>query len=493
MTALHGELRETPLPEIVGRIFAERRTGKLRMAKGAAQTVIYFLEGKVVYATSAEAQQRLGPILVREGKISASDNALAMSLMMPGKRFGEILVHLGKIQSEELAKAIARQVTSICTSAFCLQEGQYRFNEGAKIPHDLHLLDLSTPAIVMEGIRRMPIRDELKSSLGAPTQSPKLASPTTQISRLVALQPPEVQTLARIDGAMTITDIVRTAPGRETETWKLLYGLRVLGLLEGVAPVKGVAAADARRSPEASDLDQMFALINDLDYYDVLGVTDNASTAEIKRAYNRLSKLHNPDQYGASGAAEKQKKAERVFARLTEAYQVLVADDERKAYDLAAPVERKNFDGRATRRPVTKVQTDALDKWAQSHFEKGRDLFAARNYSEAVQRFSQAAKTNPRNIEYLLALAWAHSKNRATAQEAEKTFARAVNLEKFNPEPYIQMGKYYKELKDYDKAKALFQRALVLDEDNKTALKEISEVSALQGKKKSIWDKVTGR
>ncbi len=509
MIPMHGELDKILLPDIFGRIIAERRTGKLRMATGPAQTCIYFVDGIVVYATNAEDQQRLGPMLVREGLISQNDNALAMSLIMPGKRFGEILIRLGKIQSEDLAMAIAKQVFTICTSAFCMQAGQYRFNDGAKIPRDLHRLELSTPNIVMEGIRRMPIRDEMTSALGSSTQSPKLTTPSSQIARSLALRPTEARTLSRIDGATTTHEIMRSAPGLETETCKLLYGLHVLGLLEGITPQSSSTAkssdtatrpqindskndTEARPSREISDLDHLFSRINDLDYYDVIGVTDNASSGEIKRAYNQLSKQYHPDRIGATEGAEAQKKAERVFARITEAYQVLVDEDARCAYDLAAPDERKHFDGHTVRKRVTKVETEAVEKWAHGNFEKGTEFFAARMYSEAVQRLSQAVKANPRSVQYMIALAWAHSKNRASASEAEKIFARAINLEKFNPEPCIQMGKYFKERKEYDKAKALFQRALILDDHHKEALKEISDIAGLQTKKKSIWDKVTG-
>ena len=62
------------------------------------------------------------------------------------------------------------------------------------------------------------------------------------------------------------------------------------------------------------------------DYYDVLGVSKDASKAEIKSAFRKLAKKYHPDISKESGSEEKFKEAE-------EAYAVLSDDDKRKQYD----------------------------------------------------------------------------------------------------------------------------------------------------------------
>lgn len=72
----------------------------------------------------------------------------------------------------------------------------------------------------------------------------------------------------------------------------------------------------------------------DTDFYTVLGVAENASAAEIKRAYRRLAREHHPDRNpGDRGAEEKMK-------RISEAYDVLADPEKRARYDHARRVAR---------------------------------------------------------------------------------------------------------------------------------------------------------
>ncbi len=63
------------------------------------------------------------------------------------------------------------------------------------------------------------------------------------------------------------------------------------------------------------------------DYYQVLGVTKNASADEIKKSYRKLAMQYHPDRNPGN------KEAEAKFKEATEAYEVLKDEQKKAAYD----------------------------------------------------------------------------------------------------------------------------------------------------------------
>lgn len=59
-------------------------------------------------------------------------------------------------------------------------------------------------------------------------------------------------------------------------------------------------------------------------YYDILGISDDADTSEVRRAYRRRAQAVHPDAGGGSTDG---------FIEVTEAYETLIDQDRRRVYD----------------------------------------------------------------------------------------------------------------------------------------------------------------
>lgn len=89
-----------------------------------------------------------------------------------------------------------------------------------------------------------------------------------------------------------------------------------------------------------------------LDYYTLLGVSDDAPERDIKRAFRKFARRYHPDQH-AGATEDKREKAMRIYRRGSEAYQVLTDPPSRRAYD------------EALRRGMLRLTEDVRERVAQ--------------------------------------------------------------------------------------------------------------------------------
>ncbi len=155
---------------ILARMFALSFTGRVGFRKDEVEKVVYFDGGRPVFASSNEPGDRMGELLVREGKITASQyERCQVVVAQSGRRMGEILVDFGYLKRRELLPAVRRHVEDIVYSLFGWDRGHYHVTEEPTASAERIRLSRHPASLVLEGIRRKLDRSSLDRLIGSPS------------------------------------------------------------------------------------------------------------------------------------------------------------------------------------------------------------------------------------------------------------------------------------------------------------------------------------
>lgn len=99
-------------------------------------------------------------------------------------------------------------------------------------------------------------------------------------------------------------------------------------------------------------------------------------------------------------------------------------------------------------------------------------------WKDAVAHLRRANTLKPNNAEILRCLGWALF-NEGQRAQGIVTLERALNLDSESPLTLCDLGVSYLQVQNFQKAKALFQRAIDLDPDNPRALECLEAVDRL--------------
>lgn len=229
---LKGQLSQLPLPDILQHLRLSASTGILSLVSGGARKALYLKSGKVVFAASNLPNDRLGEILLREGKITVEEYETSIRAISKGKRQGKVLVEMGALAPKDLWEGVQFQVREIVYSIFQWDEGQFHFEESSLPEKERITVELEVADLVIAGIRRVDASGPVQM------RYPEL----DQLLERVASEPLpayleayEVHVLGLVDGERSVLEICRESEIGDNETLKLLYAF----LATAIVRVKG--------------------------------------------------------------------------------------------------------------------------------------------------------------------------------------------------------------------------------------------------------------
>jgi hypothetical protein len=339
-----GDLGDTDVASLLGRLLQSRFTGRVQFRRGPAEKVVHFEDGRPVFAVSNLPHDRMGDLLYREGKITREQQQRARDLVVEsGRRMGEILVEIGFLKPRELLPAVRHHIEDIVYSLFAWDAGEFVITPGEATTERIRLTR-HPAALVLEGVRRKYGPELLEARLGSPAAVVSVRSQRQlgAIAAVADLSSSERAVIQKLDGERTMQQVADAAQVDPLSAFQLAFALIALG----VAEVMDHGSAPAERTPARSrslvgetdiaiDRQRVLAkhaLVNEADYFTLLGVRRDATSFEIRRAYEAARRDYASSVFPAELQRELAGELGEINRLIDEAYQVLRDERVRRSY-----------------------------------------------------------------------------------------------------------------------------------------------------------------
>ena len=243
--AIKGSLREASLPDVIQLLYLGRRTGCLAVADRQNFGYIWFDEGLICYASIVNRRDRIGDILVKNGRITSEQLAHAVELQATGRerRLGEILVDTGAITRDELVEYVRIQVEEAVYFLFTWTSGTFNFEAGLEPDAQDVLVPINPEHLLLEGARRVDEWSLIEKKIPAfdlifEVDAAHIADAQVELSKA------QRQIIPLLDGTRDVQQLVEASGLVEFEAGKALYGLITAGFAHRVGT--STASAEPR-------------------------------------------------------------------------------------------------------------------------------------------------------------------------------------------------------------------------------------------------------
>lgn len=440
-SAFRGSLEVTPLPQILRHIFVHQLRGTLTLSRPDDVRRLYFERGELRTATSSRDTQRIGAFLRRRGRVSEDDirRALDEISRQKGSRLGQKLVQRGLLTRAAIDAEMKRLVEEIVFSAFEWNSGEYRFDPSNAVLDPDVVLNFSTAAIIVEGIRRLPEGSVFRERLGEGHRVLRLSRDPMSRYQYLSLTPQEAYVLSRIDGSLDLDALLSIAGASRVSSAKTIYALLSCGLVEWrtdetrrreTAGTVATLNVEVTNEPPASTpghaelVRSTWRRLDWLSHYDLLAVGRDASADDVRRAYFEKSRLFHPDLRHRPDLAGFERELTAVFERLKVAHDTLLDQDARADHDrsIDQPIAA------VFRAERQEADPEARRQLAAKNFSRAMHLIEEKDYFPAVELLQEAVRFAPDRAEYRFRLGEVELRNARWLERGLENLKEASRL-----------------------------------------------------------------
>ena len=504
-----GNLFTRPFAELIGEIGDARLGGSLRIDNKDRKSIVYFKEGRVVFAASNALAARLFQILLDKGRITKQE----LGKIANFSNDIELAAHLEQtnaLTKEESSQLFSDQLERIVVDILSWKDGDWTFSslkrarEGLEFPIDIR-------RILFDYARCMPVETVLTRFRSLQERFHRSEAPLLGLT----LAPEEAFVLSRaMDEASTVAELVTLSAMTEAKVLHVIYTLWLGGLIvrvdwqpafdrqmisafkttklslkrEAKMPVMRsslpeeiaeipVATDDAlpQTSPEIS-LDEYLTRVEAAEtHYDVLGVETKTELSEIKRAYFAIARTFHPDKFH-SDEPETFRRVQGAFASVMQAHEALKTPESRDLYDYRI---RKELAERAKREAEGRSGQEAIQAdQAEENFERGFTLLMDDDAESAIPFLARAVHYGPRVARYHAYYGKALSSNPELRHKAEQSMQTALRLDAANPTFRILLAEFFIQFNLMKRAEGELNRLLAVFPSNREALDLLESLKA---------------
>ncbi len=422
-----GSLAEVPFAVLLQALAVHQSTVVLEIERKPLKKEIFIEQGVPVDCRSNLLHETLGRFMVSRGDITEEiyQETLSKSASR-GLQFGEVLILDGLITASELYKILQQNLAKKLLDGFTWRTGDFHLlSEARKIESSLKV---NTAQLIVTGISKFAQDDEVNEAVG-PLVGKRLylhPNPPWSLDE-IRMNPTERRLTSLLFRGKRIDEMAAETTVPFDKIMRLLYALAVTGIIvtEDQMPAEAaeepplppvdveVPEEDVDLPPVELDEEQLEKERNEVmeaflqhrkqDAFDLLGLTDQATIAQIERKYVEYSRRFAPWNFEVPGLWNLVEKAESLFLAGGRAFGEL-ADAERRNTLI---VRRRTLREEAARQPSRDrfaIKSQLLDPEVQ--FAKGTALMQAGKHHEALQQLQFAHDCDPQNSNYRAELAY---------------------------------------------------------------------------------------
>ncbi len=230
-TVREGEIRSNTIPYLFHEFSAGKATGALTVTDQTMRKSVQFGDGRVLFASSNQRDDRFNQILLRENVLPLKDLLKALEVSVVTKdRLGEVMVRYKMLTPSDIEKWIRIQVREIVFTIFQWTRGRYTFETKPKSDETITVGD-SGDAMVIEGVKRITSWARVYEEVGGLNTEYRTTKDMAAIVRALPLVPEENELLALCDAPHSLEEICDTSRLSDFDVCKSVWALLIAGAL----------------------------------------------------------------------------------------------------------------------------------------------------------------------------------------------------------------------------------------------------------------------